>query len=363
MNGERILLNPKMSDDDNPIEPYTKDEERTRDPYQFDVDQNGFPVFSDKNIRFVLAMIGNNSSYNLASEDEVVKMYRGVLECDDTLIRQAVYFTNKINSTHLAVLGVKYSNACKDGSIAKVKSEPVIANKEALASYKDKEEFNGWGKFELTGGVLLTAKALCEEKDDIIQELRRQPAGEGDAGDADAVYRIARFAENAMRRLGLEDFTKNNISFASKFCHHTCIKGGLGDRYCIYDSVVGEVLPYYVWAYSDKGEIEKLGDEIKRRTPYKLKLDYSGLKKMISTLVNADAVAGYQMYRELYRSVCDGINKWRSKHPEDCCPSNATGIKPFEGQVGFQEVDRLIWYYFKGRRLEDARETMKAKIR
>ena len=187
----------------------------------------------------------------------------------------------------------------------------------------------------------MTAKALCEEKDDIIQELRRQPAGEGDAGDADAVYRIARFAENAMRRLGLEDFTKNNISFASKFCHHTCIKGGLGDRYCIYDSVVGEVLPYYVWAYSDRGDIKKKS--------------YSKLKKMISGFVNEDSAMGYQNYRELYRSVCNGVNGWRAAHPKECRPDRGLPIKPFEGEIGFQEVDRLIWYFFKGRRLDDAK--------
>ena len=37
---------------------------RFRNPYFFDLDQNEFPLFTDKNIQLVNAMIAYNSSYN-----------------------------------------------------------------------------------------------------------------------------------------------------------------------------------------------------------------------------------------------------------------------------------------------------------
>lgn len=351
MGRQEILFNPvmeKVNGIEKPVVPYVKDEGRTASPYQFDLDQNGFPVFSDKNIRFVQTMIEHNSSYDIADEKLIGKMYSDVLSGDEDAIKQAVYYTNKVNSTHLAVLGKRYSDAVKAGEIKNVDPETGITPL-GKKSKENSEKGNGSSgkkpEWLLTGGAALTARGIIKNKNQLIEALK----SDSNSGDAEAVYLIARYAEKYLHDEGLADFKKNNVSFASKFCHHTCIKGELGDRYCIYDSVVGEVLPYYIWAYSDHDDIEKRS--------------YSKLKKLISDYVNDDSVSGYREYRELYRSVCDGVNLWRDEHPNECPLDGSMVIEPFEGDIGFQEVDRLIWYYFKGRRLDEAKGKMKQIIK
>ena len=355
MGRQEIYFNPVMEEANGVnkmVMPYVKDAERTANPYQFDVDQNSFPVFSDKNIRFVQTMIEHNSSYDIADETLVSKMYSAVLSGDEDAIKQAVYFTNKVNSTHLAVLGKRYSDAIKAGEIKKVDFEtdiPQLEEKYKESSQKGNSSNSRKSEWLLTGGAALTAREIIKNKDELIEALKDDSNDEGEHGGAKAVYLIARYAENYLRDEGLTDFKKNNVSFASKFCHHTCVKGGLGDRYCIYDSVVGEVLPYYIWAYSDHIDTAKVS--------------YSKLKKLISDCVNNDRATGYQEYRELYRSVCDGVNLWRGKHLEARSSDDSLAIEPFEGSIGFQEVDRLIWYYFKGRRLDEAKKEMRKIIK
>lgn len=348
MGRQEILFNPVTEEDDGA--------KRTANPYLFDLDQNGFPVFSDKNIRFVQTMIDHNSSYDIADETLIGKMYRDVLGGDEDAIKQAVYYTNKVNSTHLAVLGKRYSDAVKAGEIKNVDPEtdiPQLEEKYQESSQKGNSSNSRKSEWVLTGGAALTAREIIKNKDELIEALKDDSNGGDEHGDAKAVYLIARYAENYLRDEGLTDFKKNNVSFASKFCHHTCIKGGLRDRYCIYDSVVGEVLPYYIWAYSDRTDIENMS--------------YSKLKKLISDYVNDDSPSGYRKYRELYRSVCDGINLWRGEHSNEfSCESpsdSSLTIKPVEDSIGFQEVDRLIWYYFKGRRLDDAKKKMKKIVK
>lgn len=348
MSRQEIVFNPVTKEDDGV--------KRTANPYLFDLDQNGFPVFSDKNIRFVQAMIEHNSSYDIADEKLVRKMYGDVLGGDEDAIKQAVYYTNKVNSTHLAVLGKRYSDAVKAGEIKNVDPEidiPQLEEKYKESSEKGNSSNSRKSKWLLTGGAALTARGIIENKMKLIEALKSDPNGGGEGGDAEAVHLIARYAQNYLRDEGLTDFKKNNVSFASKFCHHTCIKGKLGDRYCIYDSVVGEVLPYYVWAYSDRTDIDNMS--------------YSKLKKLISDYVNDDSPSGYQKYRKLYRSVCDGINLWRGEHSNEFSyesPSDSSlTIKTVEDSIGFQKVDRLIWYYFKGRRLDDAKKEMKKIVK
>lgn len=344
MDRQEILFNPVTEEDDGA--------KRTANPYLFDLDQNGFPVFSDKNIRFVQTMIEHNSSYDIADETLIGEMYSDVLNGDEDAIKQAVYYTNKVNSTHLAVLGKRYSDAVKAGEIKKVDFEtdiPQLEEKYKESSQKGNSSNSRKSEWVLTGGAALTAREIIKNKDELIEALKGDSNGGDEHGDARAVYLIARYAENYLRDEGLTDFKKNNVSFASKFCHHTCIKGGLGDRYCIYDSVVGEVLPYYIWAYSDYANIEKK--------------NYSKLKKLISDYVNDDSVSGYREYRELYRSVCDGVNLWRKKPSNERSLDGPMAIEPFEGDIGFQEIDRLIWYYFKGRRLVEAKRKMKQIIK
>lgn len=355
MSRQEMFFNPVMEEVNGVnkmVMPYVKDAERTTNPYQFDLDQNGFPVFSDKNIRFVQTMIDHNSSYDIADEKLIGKMYSDVLGGDENAIKQAVYYTNKVNSTHLAVLGKRYSDAVKAGEIKNVDPEtdiPQLEEQYKESSQKGNSSNSRKSEWVLTGGAALTAREIIKNRDELIEALKDDSNGDDEHGGAKAVYLIARYAENYLRDEGLTDFKKNNVSFASKFCHHTCIKGGLGDRYCIYDSVVGEVLPYYIWAYSNHADIEKK--------------NYSKLKKLISDYVNDDSSLGYRKYRELYRSVCDGVNLWRGEPSNECALDGSMTIEPFEGDIGFQEVDRLIWYYFKGRRLDEAKRKMKQIIK
>lgn len=58
-----------------------------------------------------------------------------------------------------------------------------------------------------------------------------------------------------------------------------------------------------------------------------------------------EGVEGYRRYRELYDSLKVGINKWRRDNNQ-------------KGDIGYGEIDQLIWYHFKGkkgrRRTEEA---------
>lgn len=75
--------------------------------YEFDLDQKGFPVFSDKNIAFVNGLVNNDSNYTWIDPGEISKIYSKAATGDEGSIRDAVYFTDKMNSTHLAAVTVK----------------------------------------------------------------------------------------------------------------------------------------------------------------------------------------------------------------------------------------------------------------
>lgn len=128
---------------------------RFRNPYLFDLDQNEFPLFTDKNIQLVNAMIAYNSSYNRYSDDDLKQMYRGMFKSDkekresdketrrNNAIRQVVYVTDHINSTHLTALKDKHQKQVE------CDSAKVIVNKD---------------KCVLKGGAYLTAEEIIEIK-------------------------------------------------------------------------------------------------------------------------------------------------------------------------------------------------------
>lgn len=68
--------------------------------YEFDLDQNGFPVFSDKNIAFVNGLVNNDSNYTWIDPGAISEIYSKAAAGDERNIRDAVYFTDKMNSTH-----------------------------------------------------------------------------------------------------------------------------------------------------------------------------------------------------------------------------------------------------------------------
>lgn len=312
------------------------DAARKNDPYRFDLDQNGLPVFTNKNLRFIWAMVDNNSAYNSIDETVVENVYKGMLNRDETRIKQAVYLTDKVNSTHLSVLGTNYTRAVKQGLIKSV------ADYFDTCECKVEDPGNPEKTITLGNGRLLTAQGIIKNIDRLVDLITADDESVQNKKNSQAVYEIARYSEDFVKHLGLNNFSKSNFSFATKICHHACVKGGKGDKYCIYDSVVGEVLPYYIWAYSTDSDL-------KNKT-------YAELKKMVLECAKNENPEDYGRFREYYDSVVDGITAWRKENQN-------TGLKDLgiddDGKLGYRHVDRLIWYYFKGRRLVDARDKFK----
>lgn len=147
---------------------------RFRNPYLFDLDQNEFPLFTDKNIQLVNAMIAYNSSYNRYSDDDLKQIYRGMFESDEetrrNAIRQVVYVTDHINSTHLTALKDKHQKQVE------CDSAEVIVNKD---------------KCVLKGGAYLTTEEIIEIKN--LRRLLNEP-------DPKLVRTIALAAQERARR-------------------------------------------------------------------------------------------------------------------------------------------------------------------
>lgn len=81
MSRQEMFFNPVMEEVNGVnkmVMPYVKDAERTANPYQFDLDQNGVPLFTDKNIAFVNGMVENDSNYNQTDKDELCKIFEGM---------------------------------------------------------------------------------------------------------------------------------------------------------------------------------------------------------------------------------------------------------------------------------------------
>lgn len=173
----------------------------------------------------------------------------------------------------------------------------------------------------ITGGVLFTAQII-----DGIEGLKERL----NAGDDQLVFEISHASKIYLDEAHVTDVNKINFSFATKFCHWACQYLELGDKYCIYDNVVASVFPYFVDSYAS-GELASWDCcRMKRVNGAK------GSQELVSTIENYKKDDdGYTKYRNLYDAVLEGINKWRSDNNQN-------------GEIGYREVDRLIWYYFKG---------------
>lgn len=166
------------------------------DTYKLDLDQNGFPTFTQKNIDFITAMISYDSTYSKASEEGG---YETIFQEPDfwgfSKLNAAIISLDKINSTRLASEGRK----------------------------------SGGGR-----GREKTADYICNN---IGSEKLRQRLIDKDSS---LVNQIAAAVK-----------TKYNFSFASKFCAYVSRFALKMDNYCIYDNVVQAILPYYYYIYVD----------------------------------------------------------------------------------------------------------------
>lgn len=314
MSRQEMFFNPVMEEVNGVnkmVMPYVKDAERTANPYKFDVDQNGVPLFTDKNINFVNGMVENDSNYNQKDKDKVREIFKGMFDDDPrkrmAYIGRAVYEIDNENSTRLTAVGQHKV----DDLMKKLNLEPSV-----VIAMPDDE-----GKKTITGGVLFTAQII-----DGIEGLKERL----NVGDDQLVFEISHASKIYLNEAHVTDVNKINFSFATKFCHWACQYLELGDKYCIYDNVVASVFPYFVDSYAS-GELASWDCcRMKRVNGAK------GSQELVSTIENYKKDDdGYTKYRNLYDAVLEGINKWRSDNNQN-------------GEIGYRKVDRLIWYYFKG---------------
>ncbi|MEE8717352.1 MAG: hypothetical protein SOI24_09990 [Coriobacteriales bacterium] len=246
----------------------------TDDPYQFDTDQHNVPLFTRKNMDLIHALLRYDSAYSAAFDTEDDDSYAGWLhrhgvptKFDD--VERIINQIDAANSTHLASQG---------------------------------RTKGGKGR-ELTAGVICGIKNLKERLSE---------------GDDSLVDEIAKGGGK----------NKYNFSFASKFCAYVCLFArDIGqDKYCIYDNVVSQVLPYYAYLYADEKTVQK----------------YSHPKRgKVSTVVDrlTRQQHDYTSYRKLVDAVIAGINQ--------------QGMGP---SITYADFDQLVWYYFKrdGKLISDA---------
>ena len=324
-----------MTGKDDFQKPYI-DRNKKPDPYRFDLDQNGFPMFTDKNLRLVWAMIEYDSDYNSVEPKTVKDAFQKALKGNTKYIKQAVYLTDKVNSTHLAALRPADMNILKANQ-EKMESSNALNGEDDTDKNKNKnknrvdDESKGKDQSKPKDGRFMTAWEIVNNIDDLACLIK--------GGDENAVFEIAHYSERyAKEQLNIE-IKKNNFSFATKFCHHACVKGLDRDLFCIYDTVVASILPYYIWAYTDRDAPDM--DRYNR-----CRCKYNALNKFLNDCKEDHSAAGYRQFREYYDEVREGINAWRKSEGQ-------TGLEVPEigedGNITYQHIDKLIWYYFKGR--------------
>lgn len=360
----------------------------------FDVDTHGFPVFTDKNRVLLNVLFDNDVAYSKVIErkyeEEMEEIFKGMFNSasrDDqqTNIRRAVYRVNRDNSTSLPTLsGSKKESASEKPTqkhiveLLKISSGERLDGKEPSKEAKNKEF-----KRKLTGGSLLTARAII---DMIPFDRNSNKAVEKAllAGEADLVYKIAHAAEEAVNNALMQEaegendsgiavnrIDKNNFSFATKFCHHACKRiGGGSGKYCIYDSVVHEYLPYYACEYMDADTLGKICGFKPERTT--LSEQYKKVYEQIDAwkkLSAQDATEkgegyGYESYRNLYDAVLDAINRWRnawrfSPNNQSCVIHHHMYVEQCR-KLDYCNFDRFVWYFFKNQwRKKETKDLLK----
>lgn len=242
-----------------------------KDPYKFDFDANGVLALTEDNIVRINFIIDNDSNYRLSSDIENTKsVARYVADRRKTLpwskdeLLHIITEIDRQNSTHQDSTGVKKDDSTSKNNGGREKTAEYIYN-----------IYNLYARLEAGDPSLVN---------DIAKALYKEEGG-----------------------------GRYTFSFASKFCTYVSQALYDSDKYCIYDRVVSDVLPYYAWAY--------LGDD-----SY-----FARSKSKISRMFGIDDNNGdYAAYRLL-------IDKIRKRNEE------LTGYL-----ISRKDFDHLLWYYFKG---------------
>ena len=222
--------------------------------FNWDLDQNGFPVFTQKNIAFVNSLISNDSNYSKVNDptspkyaDSYAKLLLDIKSSRqriNSVTRDVIYKIVKsidtTDSTHLSSMGRTGENYGIDRTvdeIMRIMAKPAPSDLETR--FKNK--------------------------------------------DATLVSDIALAATNL----------RNNFSFASKFCTYISQYLYNGD-FCKYDKVVQEILPYYAYMYIDSNDVEctkyyrinkKRRKESIVESEFKNKNNYDGYRKYIDKII------------------------------------------------------------------------------
>ena len=218
-------------------------------PYELDVDKNGFPCFTKKNIMFISAIIKYDSSYSIAYDTQNPSSSAYLLDKkfpeNENALRKAVMLIDKENSTHLIVSGTE-----KNGG---------DSNKQ---------------------GIEITVKSM-------INKIGLNQISNGiKNGDTSLVDQIADFVDG-----------RYNISFASKFCAY-CNRNCFGkDDYSIYDSVLNRILPYYAYVYLDECHWKRITGKNAR---YESNITYEFADK--------DGNKNYTGYNDLIGRIIEKVN-------------------------------------------------------
>lgn len=246
-----------------------------KSPYEFDLDANGLPALTKKNFEFVKVLIENDSNYRAPNDKS--KNYKLILQegfpktYEEILL--VVKLIDKYDSTRLSSEGRCFGNFKNGREITAKKIEDLLNN--------------------------------C----DLEGQLRK--------GCSEPVHLIANAVnEEHIKTLGI-DKGRYNISFATKFCAYSSLYAFNKDNYCIYDSVLSNILPYYAKMYCNEN---------------------------ISNI----SIKTLEDYKK-YKSIIDNII---------CSAEKMTSYKS-----SYKEFDDLLWYYFKGEnsRIKEAKKCLKGK--
>ncbi len=205
----------------------------SEDPYVFDIDKNGFPALTAKNVNLINFIIKHDSNYrplddgSKVSISDYIKKYGFTTKKDE--IVDIIKYIDRLNSTHQASEGPGGGNQGR----------------------------------EKTANCILS----------IIDFYKRL-----EKGDATLVDFIA---ENAIPG-------RYTFSFASKYC--TYMSRALfedrqeEDNYSIYDKIICNILPYYAWVYLGKSFIKRKASTIQNIFAQKHKGDYGAYRKLIDEI-------------------------------------------------------------------------------
>ena len=236
-----------------------------------EVDYNGYKLakLTRDNVAIVEAMIRNDSAYIRSSDKAASPTFdkKGNMKYGGS----SAYWMSKLRS-------ILIKNKSSDYSHKEIIKYAVAAVDRENSTHLNADNC---GREEIT-------ERICKLKRQELLACLKDPA-----------YKNMKLIRLISRRTSAEERARENLSFASKFCHYACFFIFEGtkyqDNYSIYDNILKSVLPKYLDYYSidEDYDLNDYGD---------------------------------------YRIAVDAIR-------------NASGT-----EISRNGFDHLLWYYHKGRK-------------